>query len=292
VGYGILGNSASSSGTGVYGHAVAPSGSTIGGYFDSISPSGTGAYGYATASSGSTIGVYGRSDSSTGIGVYGNAPSAGSGGTFGGYFNSASTAGQGAHCVNTAGSGTTYGVVGEVLSASGYGVYSLGRLAATGTKAFRIDHPADPQNKYLLHYCAEGPEPQNAYNGKATLDGRGEATIELPAYFAGINKDPRYTLTPIGAPMPMLHIAAEIDEDALARGNAANPGDALPTVSFRIAGGVPGGKVSWRVDALRYDRWVQRYGAPVEADKPPDEKGAYQHPELYAQPTSSTGVQP
>ena len=36
-------------------------------------------------------------------------------------------------------------------------------MAGSGVKAFRIDHPLDPENKYLLHYCAEGPEPLNVY---------------------------------------------------------------------------------------------------------------------------------
>jgi hypothetical protein len=82
----------------------------------------------------------------------------------------------------------------------------------------------------------------------------------------------------------MLHVAEEIDEDALSKSAIAAPETPVPTVSFRIAGGAPGGKVSWRVDALRNDRWVQRYGAPTEAEKPGREKGKYQHPELYDQP--------
>jgi hypothetical protein len=47
---------------------------------------------------------------------------------------------------------------------------------------------------------------------------------------------------------------------------------------------VSGGDVSWRVEALRNDRWVQMRGAPVEVDKQGPEKGTYQHPELYGQP--------
>jgi hypothetical protein len=42
--------------------------------------------------------------------------------------------------------------------------------------------------------------------------------------------------------------------------------------------------VSWRVEALRNDRWVQQRGAPVEIEKEGPEKGTYQHPELYGQP--------
>ena len=84
--------------------------------------------------------------------------------------------------------------------------------------------------------------------------------------------------------MPMLHVAEEIDEAALSAGARAEPGEAAPVCSFRIAGGKPGAKVSWRVEALRNDRWVQRRGAPVEVEKQGLEKGSYQHPELYGQP--------
>jgi hypothetical protein len=32
------------------------------------------------------------------------------------------------------------------------------------------------------------------------------------------------------------------------------------------------------------DRWVQKYGAPVEVEKQDLERGTYQRPELYGQP--------
>jgi hypothetical protein len=84
--------------------------------------------------------------------------------------------------------------------------------------------------------------------------------------------------------MPNLHVAEEIDANSLAIGSLANPGQATPLCWFRIAGGAPGAKVSWRVEAVRNDRWAQQRGAPVETEKPDLEKGTYQHPELYGQP--------
>jgi hypothetical protein len=195
-----------------------------------------------------------------------------------------STSGRGVYGRAAAASGTTFGVLGDNSgNGSGWGVYAMGHLGASGVKAFRIDHPDDPENKYLLHYAAESPEVINFYSGKATLDAAGEAVVELPHYFAKINKDPRYTLTAVGAPMPMLHVAQEIDEAALSAGATAEPSQAAPLCSFRIAGGAPGAKVSWRVEALRNDRWVQTHGAPVEIEKEGPEKGTYQHPELYGQ---------
>jgi hypothetical protein len=166
----------------------------------------------------------------------------------------------------------------------GYGVYASGRFGASGTKSFRIDHPDDPENKYLLHYSIESPEVLNAYSGKVTLDSSGEAVVELPTYFGKINKDPRYQLTAVGKPMPTLYVADEIDEAALSAGAKAGPGDAAPKCTFRIAGGAPGGKVSWRVEAIRNDLWVRTKGAAVEVEKVGSEKGTYQHPELYGQP--------
>jgi len=319
--YGAWGRSASTDGRGVYGLATAVTGSTYGVVGQSDSPSGrgvfglanagTGVFGWATAGAGSTRGVYGRSDSTTGEGVYGAATS-GTGATYGGRFQSDSTNGRGVFGWATASAGFNYGVFGVSDSTNGigiygavdnftganfgvlgestagnaaaYGVFARGRLGASGVKSFRIDHPSDPENKYLLHYSTEMPEPQNAYNGKATLDGAGEAVVQLPAYFASINKDPRYSLTAVGAPMPMLHIAEEISEDALKAGEQAKPGEVVPVCSFRIAGGIPGAKVSWRIEAVRNDLWVRTRGAPVEQDKEGLEKGTYQHPELYGQP--------
>src|ERR1700692_348210 len=81
----------------------------------------------------------------------------------------------------------------EMMAGSGsYGVFSNGNFGASGTKSFRIDHPSDPLHKFLLHYCSEGPEPLNIYSGNVTTDARGAAWVQLPAYFAEINKEPRY----------------------------------------------------------------------------------------------------
>ncbi len=278
--YGVLGESASTSGRGVAGLANAPSGTTYGGRFDNESTSGRGVLGYATAATGTTYGVVGETASTAGYGVYGVATASGVTVTYGGYFESLALAGRG-----VVGVGPGYGVIGEegggIFS---YGVYAVGDIGASGTKPFRIDHPDDPGNKYLLHYSVESPEVINFYSGTIALDAAGEAFVELPPYFARINRDPRYTLTAVGAPMPMLHVALEIDGSALITGAAAEPGEAVPVCSFRIAGGARGGRVSWEVKALRNDRWVQQHGAPVELDKQDHEKGTYQHPGLYGQP--------
>lgn len=232
---------------------------------------GTGVYGVASGGGGST-GVYGENSNESGIGVTGYASMSGFGVTgIGGYFTSAGASGQGLHAVNVSSSGTTYGVVGEVFSASGYGLYALGRTGASGTKSFRIDHPFDPENKYLLHYSAEGPDVLNVYTGNVRTDERGYATITLPAYFSEINKEPRYTLTVVddSDDFVLAKVAKEIAENRF-----------VVRTSKALV------KVSWRVEAIRNDRWMREHGAPVEEEKVGVERGTYQHPDLYGMPAS------
>jgi hypothetical protein len=157
-------------------------------------------------------------------------------------------------------------------------------MGASGLKPFRIDHPADPENRYLLHYAVESPEVINFYRGMVTLDAAGAAVVTLPDYFARINAAPSYQLTAVGASMPGLYVAEEISAVALATGAAAAPTTAVETCRFRIAGGVAGARVSWQVQAVRNDAYIRLRGAPVEVQKDEPERGKYQHPELFGQP--------
>ena len=81
-----------------------------------------------------------------------------------------------------------------------YGVYAIGDVGASGTKPFMIDHPNDPENKYLRHFAIESDEVLNMYRGIVMLDANGKGVIELPAYFDEINRDVTYQLTSIGSP--------------------------------------------------------------------------------------------
>jgi hypothetical protein len=291
--YGVIGRSASQSGRGVFGEATASSGNTYGMYGRASSTSGVGVFGEATATSGNTYGIVGRASSTSGVGVLGEA-TATTGNTYGGLFQNPSSSGAGVYGYAQATTGTNFGVVGRsespsgrgvvgvaeastgtnygVLgrtnsSANGWGVYAGGRLGASGTKSFQIDHPLRPETHFLNHFCIEAPEPYNLYRGTVTLDANGEAWVQLPDYFEAINRDASYHLTPIGAAMPNLHVAVEI------QGNR-----------FKIAGGAPFKKVSWEVKAVRNDPWVQQYGYQTEQEKPKEYQGLYLHPELYGQP--------
>ena len=70
-----------------------------------------------------------------------------------------------------------------------------------------------------------------------TLDARGEAVVGTGLAAAGPAALPgaSYGLTALGSPMPDLHVAEEASETA---GGG---------VAFRVAGGAPGGRVSWRI---------------------------------------------
>lgn len=264
---GVQGQSDSSAGRGVLAWATAASGETIGLWALSSSPAGTAVSAHASATTGLTTGVIGRVDSSTdeATGVY--AAAAAAGGLTTGVWGLVASGDDGAAGVYGSALGTTgenFGVFGAAESQDGYGVYSLGRTGASGTKAFQIDHPLDPENKYLVHYSAEGPEPILMYRGTVVLDESGGAVVTLPEYAASIAINLGYHLTPVGGAAPLLHVA-----EKEAQG------------TFRIAGGTAGLEVCWIVTGKRNDAWVERYGAPVELTKPLSAQGRYLHPELY-----------
>jgi hypothetical protein len=202
----------------------------------SFSPGNTpGVYG------GGKLGVAGIGDNG-GWGVYARNNS--SSGGYAGYFSSIGVGLAGYFAGDVQ-------IVGDLTKSSG---------------SFQIDHPLDPENKYLYHSFVESPDMMNVYNGNVVLDASGEAWVDLPGYFEALNRDFRYQLTPIGTPGPNLYIAQEIS------GNR-----------FKIAGGEPGSKVSWQVTGIRHDPYAERNRVPVEEDKPAEERGTYLHPEVYGQ---------
>ena len=148
----------------------------------------------------------------------------------------------------------------------GGNVTVAGNLYATGSKNFKIDHPLDPENKYLYHSFVESPDMMNIYNGNAVLDSKGEATVVLPEWFEALNKDFRYQLTAIGGFAPV-YVASEISRN-----------------SFRIGGGKPGLKVSWQVTGIRKDPYAELHRIPVEENKSPGERGTYLNPDAYGKP--------
>jgi len=149
---------------------------------------------------------------------------------------------------------------------SGGNVHVTGTLSK-GAGSFKIDHPLDPENKYLYHSFVESPDMLNVYNGNIILDNNGEAIVELPEWFKALNKEFRYQLTPVGASMPNLYIKEEIF------GN-----------KFSIAGGKSNKKVSWQVTGIRQDPYANQHRIQVEVEKSAKEKGHYLHYKEYNQP--------
>lgn len=163
------------------------------------------------------------------------------------------------------GTGNQYGLYG-LSSATGIFAdgnpagYFDGDVEVTGAvtrsaSASRIDHPLDPENRWLTHAGVESPDRKSVYDGTVVLDAHGEATVVLPAYVSTLNADFRYQLTCIGGHAPV-YVAREIREGR-----------------FRIAGGRAGLKVSWQVTGVRRDDYSRAHPVEVETAKSGDERG-------------------
>src|SRR4029077_13612543 len=92
------------------------------------------------------------------------------------------------------------------ISSSGVAGQFSGNVKVTGTLSkgggsFKIDHPLDPENKYLYHSFVESPDMKNIYDGVVTTDGGGNACIDLPEWFGVLNRDFRYQLTVVDPSM-------------------------------------------------------------------------------------------
>jgi len=251
--YGVYGSSAT--GFGVYGtspNGVGVSGNGTGAGGVGVEGNSTGSYGVNGNTSGTSFAaVYGMASGEGGPGVLGQA------------------VGEDAHGVHAiaSGTGSSYGVYAN--SNNSDAIYADGSAAVTGTLSkgggsFKIDHPVDPENKYLYHSFVESPDMMNVYNGTVVLDGDGRATVELAEWFGALNRDYRYQLTAIGAPAPELHVSREVEDG-----------------TFSIAGGKADQKVSWQVTGIRQDAWANANRIPVEVDKPEQDRGRYLHPELF-----------
>ncbi len=170
---------------------------------------------------------------------------------------------------NSMGTNWAVGVFGQnpYAGTNDWAVFSNGWFGATN-KAFLIDHPLDPENKYLLHATVEGPEPYNLYRGVVTTDASGRAVVHLPDYFEAANKDFSYYLQPIGT------FAQVIIEEEV-RNN-----------EFVIRTDKPNVKVSWMVVATRDDPYARYFWKPTVIEKSPEQRGKYLIPQVYGKDDS------
>jgi hypothetical protein len=139
-------------------------------------------------------------------------------------------------------------------------VHVAGNLSASGTKPFRIDHPLDPENKFLFHTAIESPEIRNTYYGQAVTSD-GSIVIDLPRWWSdlnGVNKaEYNYTLTSIGK-YSRLFISKEIENN-----------------QFEVSTIDSDCTFSWQISAIRHDHNAENCGYQIEKEKTQEEKEEY-----------------
>jgi len=163
--------------------------------------------------------------------------------------------------------GTGLGVTERMrIDATGNTTFS-GDVMISGQKQFIMDHPLDPDNKYLHHSVIEAPEQFNVYSGNVTTDAGSTAVVQLPSYFEAINRDFRYQLTVLGPNFAQAIISAKIS------GN-----------KFTIRTSAPNTEVSWQVMGIRNDAHARAHPFVAERPKKAEEIGSRIHPEDFGLP--------
>jgi hypothetical protein len=223
---------------------------------------GSGGAGLGTVPVDGTGGVGGDFAGGQGGGVNGNA---GDGITTQGGFGLGT--GSGGNGI-TASGGNATGSGSPGLAGLFKGNVQINGSISKGSGTFKIDHPLDPENKFLYHSFVESPDMKNVYDGVVVLGEKGEATVELPSYVEALNRDFRYQLTCIGG-AAVVYVSKEIHENR-----------------FSIAGGKPGLKVSWLVTGIRQDAFANAHRVQVEVEKSPAEKGKLLYPVENGRPES------
>ena len=298
--FGVLGytENGTQSSIGVYGGAASQGLSNYGVYGISTGVSNNlnyGLYGFSSGAANSNYGVRGVANGTAifNVGVHGRATTANNQSNVGlegfaenstllnlGVFASTSGAASTnyalfarANGVSTTPGVINYGVYGEANGApTNYAGFFAGDVTITGNlnvqgtlaKAggtFKIDHPQDPTNKYLVHSFVESPEMMNVYSGNITTNAEGFSIVRLPSYFETANKDFRYQLTVIGT------FARAIIKEKIANN------------TFIIQTDMPNVEVSWQVTGVRNDKWSNANRVVPEQEK--TNKGTYLHPELF-----------
>ncbi|MGC4040563.1 MAG: hypothetical protein QM710_07225 [Flavobacterium sp.] len=288
----------------IYGFSTSAASCLKGGVFGTYNTSNYGAgvqgVGYQGIQLGDGPATFPNLTATTDVGVYGSAATAGvigtsaagsgvrglsstSQGTLG--YSQATTTGGAVGVGNTIGvfanavtvgtatvPTTRYGVYGQASGATtnwaGYfnGNVSIVGSIAKGSGTFKIDHPLDPEHKYLYHSFVESPDMMNIYNGNITTDGSGYATVTMPDYFNALNKEFRYQLTVIGV-FAQAIISKEIENNV-----------------FIIRTNQPNVKVSWQVTGVRKDKFAEAHRVQVEVTKEAENQGRYLHAKEWGQP--------
>jgi hypothetical protein len=91
--------------------------------------------------------------------------------------------------------GTKIGIYGYAYNGTtNWAGYFEGNVNVTGTvvkskEEVKVDHPLDPENKFLVHSGVGSSEMLNIYNGNAVIGKDGSVVVELPEWFEAYNKD-------------------------------------------------------------------------------------------------------
>jgi hypothetical protein len=285
---GVLGetNSTASNGVGVLGQSFGPGKGVVGAAANGAAGTGVGVFGSSGPGPNPGYGVTGSSQSTAAdaAGVWGsiNSSAANAAGVRG--TNSGNCCGMGVAGFHA---GQGIGVYGEAqngfavsgFSPNNWSGYFQGSVNVVGTLykssgAFRIDNPVDPAHSYLQHSFVESPDMKNIYDGTVTTNGKGFATVKLPAYFQALNKDFRYQLTLLGKG---------------AWGAQAIVWEKVHNNRFVIRS-KPSVQVSWQVTGIRKDAWANAHRIQVVVPKTGSADGRYVHPELYGKPLSKSVV--
>jgi len=141
-----------------------------------------------------------------------------------------------------------------------YAGFFNGKVHVNGTLSksagsFMIDHPLDPDNKYLYHSFVESPDMMNIYNGNITTNSEGIAEVILPSYFEALNIDFRYQLTVLGK-FAQAIILNKVSQN-----------------KFVIKTSEPNTEVSWQVTGIRNDKYAKENRIIPEVSKGEDMKG-------------------
>ncbi len=227
---------------------------------------------YGVRAVGDQVGVQATANGEDGIGLRAV------GSSDGGWAIDASNSGYGGITVEASGVGVDAvaqtGVYAIGLGENGRGVYAWsnqgiaahldGDVRVSGTltedrRRSRIDHPADPDRRWLTHAGVDAPEARDVYDGNATTDADGRASVRVPAYVEALGRDFRYQLTVIG------DFAHAVVSRELRDGR------------FEIRTDRPRVRVSWQVTALRDDAYTRDHPLRNETAKTGDELGTRQY---------------
>jgi hypothetical protein len=277
IGKGVFGQSDSEDGIGVFGQASSQIGFNLGVYGLTSSRDGKGVYGYNTDASGGTgQGVYGRSDSALGSGVYGFAANTAGFQNYGVYGRSDGNSAVGVYGISTPSQGSGNGLTGESHGSTGRGVTGF-NTSATGMNYGVVGTAVSTDGRGV--YGEALNTTGNCYQGSIVTGPNGYAWVELPDYFAEINRNPLYTLTVVDDSADFVQAKISHKIELALSGKARSNKFQVRTSKGRV-------QVDWRVEGVRSDRWVQKNGAPTEVDKVGQEVGLYLEPELYGKPAS------